>query len=162
NVSTYINTNVPNFNYGLLSLNELNTLRAIDLHIALGDLNQDRSITAADIDLVLHNAGNAAYDIDGDGQTNRADADMLVQTILNTRYGDANLDHRVNALDFSTIASNFGQSGGWAQGDFNGDGLINSLDFTALAGNFGFNNLGASAPGAALVPEASILPLLAG
>jgi hypothetical protein len=82
------------------------------------------------------------YDIDGDLQNYRSDADMLVQTILNTKYGDANLDHRVNALDFNAFAGHFGQTGGWAQGDFNGDGVINSLDFNSIAGNFGFNNSG--------------------
>src|SRR5439155_12096378 len=116
--------------YGLLNLQELNTLRAQDLHIAPGDMNQDRSLTAADIDLVLRNQGNANYDVDGDGQTNAADSDYQVQTIFGTQYGDANLDRRINALDFNTLAAHYGQAGGWSGGDFNGDGAINALDFT--------------------------------
>jgi len=79
---------------------------------------------------VLHNQGNSNYDLDGDGQTNRADSDYEVQTIFGTRYGDANLDRRINALDFNEVATNYGSAGGWANGDFNGDGVVNSLDST--------------------------------
>ena len=56
-----------------------------------------------------------------------------------TYYGDANLDKRVNALDFNALAANYGAAGGyWYQGDFNFDGTVNSLDFNSLATNFGF------------------------
>jgi len=52
--------------------------------------------------------------------------------------GDANLDGKVNALDFNALASNFGKAGTnfWNQGDFNYDGAVNTSDFTMLAGNF--------------------------
>ncbi len=151
--TTYINDDVPNFTYGLLNLQELNTLRAQDLHIAAGDMNQDHVLNTADIDLVLHNQGNANFDLDGDGQTNRADSDYEVQTIFGTRYGDANLDRRVNALDFNALATNYGSAGGWAQGDFNGDGVVNSLDFNLLAGNFGFSAVSAGSLLGTVVPE---------
>ena len=39
--------------------------------------------------------------------------------------GDANLDGKVNALDFNALATNFGKTPGsdvWTQGDFNYDG----------------------------------------
>jgi hypothetical protein len=60
-----------------------------------------------------------------------------------TYFGDANLDGKVNALDFNAVATNFGKTPGsdvWAQGDFNYDGNVNTLDFTALAGSFGAHN----------------------
>src|SRR5439155_9796366 len=50
--------------------------------------------------------------------------------------GDANLDGRVNALDFNAMASNYGQSAkNWAQGNFNYDASdsVDSTDFTALS-----------------------------
>jgi hypothetical protein len=157
--TTYINDDVPNFTYGLLNLQELNTLRAQDLHIAPGDMNQDRILNAADIDLVLHNQGNPNYDLDGDGQTNRADSDYQVQTIFGTRYGDANLDRRVDALDFNALAANYESAGGWAQGDFNGDGIVNALDFNLLASVFGFSATSAE-PLEIVVPEPAALLML--
>jgi hypothetical protein len=54
-----------------------------------------------------------------------------------TYYGDANLDFKVNALDFNALASHFGQSSRfWSDGDFDFNGTVNSLDFNALASNF--------------------------
>ena len=54
-----------------------------------------------------------------------------------TLAGDANLDGKVNALDFDALASNFGGAGSfWTQGDFNYDGAVTSMDFVALAMNF--------------------------
>ena len=54
-----------------------------------------------------------------------------------TFAGDANLDGRVNALDFSALASDYGASGVWVQGDFNYDGKIDTSDFAMLSTNFG-------------------------
>ena len=55
-----------------------------------------------------------------------------------TYSGDANLDGKVNALDFNALASNYGNTSGkfWNQGDFNYDGFTNTLDFNSLAANF--------------------------
>jgi hypothetical protein len=56
-----------------------------------------------------------------------------------TYFGDANLDGKVNALDFNALATNFGKTPGsdvWSQGDFNYDGSVNTSDFTAMAANF--------------------------
>jgi T5SS/PEP-CTERM-associated repeat protein len=55
-----------------------------------------------------------------------------------TWSGDANLDGKVNALDFNAVATNFGSGSNdfWSQGDFNYDGTVNTLDFTQLAINF--------------------------
>src|SRR5581483_7498487 len=55
-----------------------------------------------------------------------------------TLLGDSNLDHAVNALDFNSLASHFGQSSAiWSDSDFNYDGIVDTSDFTALANNFG-------------------------
>jgi hypothetical protein len=60
--------------------------------------------------------------------------DILIRL---TTLGDANLDNKVNALDFNTLATNFGLTGkSWYQGDFNYDGQVNTNDFTALAAHF--------------------------
>jgi hypothetical protein len=51
------------------------------------------------------------------------------------RAGNLNADNVVNILDFSLLASVFGQAG--QSSDFNGDGVTNILDFSLLASNFG-------------------------
>jgi hypothetical protein len=53
--------------------------------------------------------------------------------------GDINRDGVVNALDFNTLATNFGSAGGFAQGDVDFNGTINTADFTILAAHFGTN-----------------------
>jgi hypothetical protein len=69
-----------------------------------------------------------------------------------TRYGDANLDGKVNALDFNALATNFGGSGKvWTQGDYNYDGTVNTQDFTLLAQNF--NGVVSDASLGGIVPE---------
>jgi hypothetical protein len=54
-------------------------------------------------------------------------------------YGDANLDGKVDATDFSIFAPNFGLNvtGGWEQGDFNYSGAVDATDFSLFAPNFG-------------------------
>ena len=52
----------------------------------------------------------------------------LVQDLLNTDYGDANLDGSVDLADFNAWLT--GSPGdGWAGGDFNGEGSIDLADF---------------------------------
>ena len=51
----------------------------------------------------------------------------LVQDLLNTDYGDANLDLSVDLADFNTWLASAG--GGWAGADFNGDASIDLADF---------------------------------
>jgi hypothetical protein len=76
-----------------------------------------------------------------------------------TWSGDANLDGKVNALDFNAVATNFGVGSSelWNQGDFNYDGVVNTADFTAMAANFNQPVFAAPELGS-LVPE----PTLAG
>jgi autotransporter-associated beta strand protein len=82
-----------------------------------------------------------------------------------TYYGDANVDGKVNALDFNAVATNFGAAGGkiWSQGDFNYDGFVNTLDFNSLAANFNQSIAIPAAPAlGTLVPEPASVALLAG
>src|SRR2546430_6698224 len=57
-------------------------------------------------------------------------------TVAYTYAGDSNLDGKVNALDFNSVATNFSGATQWTSGDFNYDGAVNGLDFNALASNF--------------------------
>lgn len=75
--------------------------------------------------------------------------------------GDANLDGRVNTVDFNVLAGNFGQSGmDWFTGDFDNDGTVDSDDFAILAGSYGKGATAAPTLGA-VVPEPAAISLIA-
>jgi hypothetical protein len=82
--------------------------------------------------------------------------DGTTELIRYTYLGDSNLDGCVNALDFNSVAANFGNAAGkeWYQGDYNYDGFTNSLDFDALATNY---NLTLPPPAPALSPALGTL-----
>ncbi|MCA9197689.1 MAG: hypothetical protein KDA87_09135, partial [Planctomycetales bacterium] len=91
-----------------------------------------------DINLLCVQLGSAtpdmAFDLTGDGRVNEADRDYLVRNVLQTDYGDANLDGVFNSSDLilvfqagqyeDAIAGN----SGWAAGDWNCDGDFNTSD----------------------------------
>lgn len=74
-------------------------------------------------------------DINGDLVISFDDVCELVLVILETQFGDADLDGDVDAADQAILTANLGLAGGWADGDFNGDGLVNALDQAILTAN---------------------------
>ena len=109
----------------------------------LGDTDQDGDIDADDIDFLFANLGSSLpqFDIDQDGgNADNDDVTELVEVILGTVFGDANLDGKVDGVDFSALSENIFGPGGWADGNFNGDSIIDFLDFSFLSENFGFDN----------------------
>jgi hypothetical protein len=87
-----------------------------------------------------------------------------------TFAGDANLDGKVNALDFNALAANYGQNDGsqiWVNGDFDYSGNVNTGDFTLLAQNFNASLSPGALPSSPLgslgtvVPEPATLTFLA-
>jgi hypothetical protein len=94
-----------------------------------GDLDGNGAVQAADIDLLYLSFGNSDFDLTRDGITNQLDVDELVRGILRTQYGDANLDGRVDGLDYLIWNANKFTAGGWAKGDFNGDRLVDASDY---------------------------------
>ncbi|QDU70383.1 hypothetical protein [Mucisphaera calidilacus] len=115
-----------------------------------GDVDGDGVVTAADIDTLVAGFGGVAFDVTGDRQTDASDLERLVTDLIGTSFGDANLDHHVDLLDLSSLASSFGDSAGWADGDFNADGTVDLLDLSLLASGFG----------ASSVPEPAVALLL--
>jgi MYXO-CTERM domain-containing protein len=110
--------------------------------------------------------GNAANANRGIGYRDDTAASQLL--LRYTYRGDANLDGKVNAIDFNILASNFGAaSKPWVQGDFNYDGAVNTTDFNYIATNFNAAALPSEALGTSpvgeslgtLVPEPSMLGL---
>jgi hypothetical protein len=108
-----------------------------------GDFNADGVVNAADIDILATaargNSTDLSYDLDGDALvTWQSDADVLVLDILHARFGDANLDSRVEYADFQTVLDHYNQHGGatWENGDFTGDGNVDYADFQILLDNW--------------------------
>lgn len=79
------------------------------------------------------------YDLNGDDTIDQLDADYLIENIIGTAYGDANLDGHVDQLDLDIVNLYWQQEvESWAEGDFNGDGIVDSTDLTLVALNWGF------------------------
>ncbi len=128
---------------------------------ASGDVNGDGVVNAADIDAVYQHLGqpaNSPWKIVPDGQVvGQEDVDYLVNTILNTAYGDANLDCKVDFYDFQQVLYHWCQQGaGWAGGDFNGDGVVDFGDFQLLLDNWNPTGTGLGPPpGGIVYPDAT-------
>lgn len=98
------------------------------------DLNGNRRIDASDIDTFWETIQNEptrlSRDLNGDSIVSVADIDFILSRLVRTRFGDANLDGRVDATDFSLWNTNrFHRNSGWSTGDFNGDRLTDGQDF---------------------------------
>jgi hypothetical protein len=103
-----------------------------------GDFNGDQLITAADIDLLYDSisASDPGADLNRDSLVNQADADYMVTSILDTWYGDVDLNRKVDVVDLGLLASNWQGTGSWSQADFTGDGIIDVADLGLLATNW--------------------------
>lgn len=103
-----------------------------------GDADANGGVDSDDIDYVFSMAGTTddKADVNDDGEVNQADIDYIVEDVLETRVGDMDLDGEVRLSDFAVLASNYGETGGWADGDLDGDGEISFKDFALLATNF--------------------------
>ena len=78
-------------------------------------------------------------------------------TVLNTLFGDSNVDGSVNGTDLNAVLSYYNQSGqAWATGDFNFDGSVNGTDLNTVLSNYN-QSLSSST---AAVPEPSTLLLM--
>ena len=117
---------------------------SLDIELAPeGNLNYDSQLDATDIDLLFAKLGSAdaTYDLDNDGDADQMDVDHLVLTIMEKRYGDADLDQDVDITDFGRLVRHFDPLGwngfaSWSQGNFDGDNDVDINDFNQLATNF--------------------------
>ena len=110
--------------------------------VVAGDLTGDNDITAADIDVLFDAVRRSSdvtfYDLDKNFVLDERDAAHLVESILATHFGDANLDSSVNAADLNQVGIHWQQPtcNGWADGDFTGDGAVTAADLNEIGINW--------------------------
>ncbi len=123
-----------------------------------GDFTEDAVVDADDIDqlsfALLFGIQDAIYDLDQSGTVDSGDLDELIFNVLQTNYGDANLDGSIDGLDFNVWNEHKFQAGlGWASGNFNGDQSVDGRDFNIwLANRFTPVAAAASSTGADVHP----------
>ena len=105
-----------------------------------GDFDADGDTDAADIDLLgqalKNDVSDLRFDLNRDGKISVDDMDVMIHDILNTHYGDANLDLRVDHRDLEIIQKHmFQHVSSWSQGDFNLDGAVDGSDFNVWNGH---------------------------
>ncbi len=103
-----------------------------------GDFNGTNALDAEDIDLLAEQitiaSNNRVYDLNEDTIVDEDDLTFLIHDLLNTYYGDSNLDGEFNSSDLVAVFE-AGQyedaialNSGWASGDWNGDSEFTSAD----------------------------------
>ncbi len=93
-----------------------------------------------------------AFDLNSDGKVTVADVSVLVQSGLNSRFGDTNLDGRFDSSDLVQIfnSGSFGRRAAWISGDFTGDGFFDSDDLVLAFQHGTYSNLDPVAVAAAM------------
>ena len=101
-----------------------------------GDFDGNGRVESRDVDLlqaaIRRSLVSMSLDLTGDGQATPVDLKALVEQVLGTRIGDANLDGDVDARqadglgDGEVLLQHLGRGPGhrWADGDFDGDGYV--------------------------------------
>ena len=102
------------------------------------DFNGDGRVDDMDIDAIagaMHGIDESReFDITNDGTTDRSDVDHLVENVLNTVYGDSNLDGLFDSSDLVAVfqsaeyEDDIDGNSTWADGDWNGDGDFTTQD----------------------------------
>lgn len=125
----------------LYSQGDISVISVLEKPITAGDFNVDALVDITDIDSlsarIRIGSQDTYFDLNDDMQVTAADLVVLIESLLRTSLGDANLDGTTDFDDFLVLSANFGEAGGWVEGDFDGDGQVQFSDFLALSNNFG-------------------------
>ena len=116
----------------------------IDVPSLPGDVTADAIVDSRDVDAVfaaaMQGSTDANFDTNGDGQVSASDGIHIVETILQTKAGDLDLNGKIEFADFLVLSTNFGKDdASYDEGDVDGDGLVAFADFLLLSTNFGFD-----------------------
>ncbi len=102
----------------------------------VGDFNSDGQVDESDIDLFcsgLRN-GDTRFDLNADAMVDGTDLSVLIQDVLRTSPGDANLDQRFDSADLVQVFRSgeyedaVNGNSTWSEGDWNCDGDFGSSD----------------------------------
>ncbi len=105
-----------------------------------GDFNADGQLSINDINMLSRFTAMSSswFDVDGSGSIDQADLGVLVEGLMLTWIGDANLDGGLDTTDLIT-SFQYGEyydlipgNSTWVEGDFNGDGDFDNADLVAL------------------------------
>ncbi|MEQ9459710.1 MAG: hypothetical protein RIG82_01990 [Phycisphaeraceae bacterium] len=125
-----------------------------------GDFNDDSLVNATDADILYQNIGltfSPELDLSLNGIVDGDDFNLWLDH-FGTLPGDFNYDRRVDLIDLSTLATNFGLPAFNAfQGDANADGIVDLIDLSILATNFGFDGTSVPEPAAATLGLMSLV-----
>ncbi len=117
---------------------------------ALPDFDRDGQLNDRDIDLLCAALGSddPRFDLNHDGPVDEDDFDLLVESIMGSRIGDANLDRRFDSQDIVFIfqageyEDDLPRNSGWAEGDWNCDGDFTSDDLVLAFVEGGYEEAG--------------------
>ena len=113
---------------------------------SVGDFDNDGEVDQHDISLLCEamRRGDATSDLTGDDTTDRNDLMFLVQNVLGTSFGDANLDGIFNFHDLVLVlqADEYDDAvvgnSTWSEGDWNCDGEFDVMDVVAALQGGGY------------------------
>ena len=111
--------------------------------IVLGDLNDDGRFDVRDVDVLCSGIRSGSmqsnFDLDGNGQVDDEDLRFMINDIAGTRFGDTNLDGRVDEVDLNAVGVHWQEMSdelSWSDGDFNCDGVIDDVDLNEIGRNW--------------------------
>ena len=105
--------------------------------VVRGDFSGDGVVDVQDINLLctaINGGGDLSFDLTGDGTVNHKDHFELIEVVLNTSYGDANLDGIFDSTDLIQVFQagvyeiSVANNATWTEGDWNCDSEFNSSD----------------------------------
>jgi len=133
-----------------------------------GNMDLSGSTNARDINALLRARNRDdtqwLFDLDRSGVADAGDVRLLVEAILDTDFGDTNLDGIVDLADLQTLAFNWQASfdgPAWAMGDLTGDAFVGEADLARLRRNWEGDIAFQAAIGQTSIPEPSTLLILA-
>jgi hypothetical protein len=130
------------------------------------DLNGSCDVTDIDLLSQVVRAGThgTRFDLNSDGQVDQEDRRVWVEDLMNTYFGDSNLDGEFNTRDLVNVFisseyedAEIGNSS-WRTGDWDGDGDFGTSDLVTAFVSNGFEKGPRAAT--AIIPEPSSLHML--
>lgn len=105
-----------------------------------GDFNDDGAIGVPDISLLcsgISDGTDLSFDLTGDDVVDQEDLDFMINEILQSTYGDANLDRVFNSTDLILVFAaglyedSTEDNADWSSGDWNCDADFDTTDLVA-------------------------------